>query len=252
MNGLRQIFCVAVVGLALGCSDAADKTGTNNVNNLNNTNNTNNLNNTNNTNNLNNLNNIGECNVANVPECDPGSSPDCLTEDIGSSWICSPCSPRFNSSLAGVEIQFPEAACTYFTSQLSEGVTIPYQIVVTQSHLVSPTSQQNGCDEAGPSGLRAFERIYGTDYLGNENQYCLCDVGLCEDSPIESMVQPGTYQGSISWEGRNWNGPSDTGNPQGEPFVGGSYTVEVKAIGETDDGTPYEVIGELPITIYEY
>ena len=61
-------------------------------------------------------------------------------------------------------------------------------------------------------------------------------------------LRAGRYEGSFEWTGRNWYGPSDTGNPMGAPFPPGTYTLEIRAEGlyrlEEDCATcpaPYDV-----------
>ncbi len=47
----------------------------------------------------------------------------------------------------------------------------------------------------------------------------------------------GLYGGSFSWSGRNWAGPSDTGNPMGAAFPTGSYALTVGAKGTQGGGS---------------
>ncbi len=65
---------------------------------------------------------------------------------------------------------------------------------------------------------------------------------------FEAEVSAGTYSLTFSWEGRNWNGPSDTMNPVGPPFPPGYYSFEVSAVG-THNGAPFEVVGTFPILL---
>jgi len=59
------------------------------------------------------------------------------------------------------------------------------------------------------------------------------------------MLRKGTYARTFTWDGVNWTGPSDTGNPKGAPFPPGDYTLtvsttpgtlEVRDAGATDAG----------------
>ena len=50
------------------------------------------------------------------------------------------------------------------------------------------------------------------------------------------------------WDGRNWYGPSDTGNPKGPAFPAGSYVLELSAQG-THAGAGFEVQDSLPLTL---
>ena len=62
------------------------------------------------------------------------------------------------------------------------------------------------------------------------------------------MLVAGTYPDSLPWDGVNWFGPSDFNNPKGPPFPPGTYAVKIRAIGQRE-GQPFEVLGELPITL---
>jgi hypothetical protein len=140
---------------------------------------------------------------------------------------------------------FPVERCIWTLEEAAEGIEIPYAVAIEERHEVTPTSQ-NGCDEPGESGLAPFPRIEG-----NDQNYCLCDVGLCPNDPQTVDLVEGVTQFTLQWDGNNWNGPSDTGNPEGEPFPPGEYTVEVSAVGMEGD-TPYEVVGTLNITLVDY
>ena len=39
----------------------------------------------------------------------------------------------------------------------------------------------------------------------------------------------------IPWDGRNWYGPSDTGNREGAAFPPGTYTIALSATGTYDN-----------------
>jgi len=184
-----------------------------------------------------------DCDDGDAPACESGQAAQCVHDDAGAFWSCERCAVVETSDLDGVVITFPDPVCSFTLEEVAAGISIPYEIRVTEAHTVTPTSQQNGCDEPGPSGLRPFPRIHG-----NDQEYCLCDVGLCADTTMTTEVATGVYEGTIEWEGRNWSGPSDTGNPMGEPFGVGGYDVEVKALGEVD-AVPYEVLGTLKLRL---
>jgi hypothetical protein len=106
---------------------------------------------------------------------------------------------------------------------------IPYDVVVASdaTNVVPQPQDAGGCGQPGTSGLILFERVDG-----GGQAYCLCDTGLCLAMPLPPRtLHAGTYATTFSWDGKNWNGPSDTGNPQGPPFPPGDYTVSVSAIG---------------------
>ena len=60
------------------------------------------------------------------------------------------------------------------------------------------------------------------------------------------------YASEFEWDGTNWSGPSDTGNPHGAAFPPGAYELQVKAIGSllADAGnTQFEVVGNFRIQL---
>jgi len=57
-------------------------------------------------------------------------------------------------------------------------------------------------------------------------------------------LNKGTYAHIFTWDGRNWTGPSDFGNPKGKPFPAGAYDVTVTIHGYLVVGNakmPYEM-----------
>ena len=100
------------------------------------------------------------------------------------------------------------------------------------------------CTDAGPSGLNVLEYL-----SGGGQEYCLCDVGLCDLPPPDpAMVLAGQTDAIFSWDGINWTGPSDFGNPEGPPFPAGVYILELSAIG-TVGGVDFEVRNEFELTL---
>jgi hypothetical protein len=58
----------------------------------------------------------------------------------------------------------------------------------------------------------------------------------------------GVYEASFEWDGREWFGPSDTGNPKGDPFPPGTCQVRVSASGTYRDEGGAEVPWEATAT----
>jgi hypothetical protein len=58
---------------------------------------------------------------------------------------------------------------------------------------------------------------------------------------------------TLAWDGVNWDGPSDTGNPKGAPFPEGSYTVTVRGTGQREVSPsttlPFEVTGTFALRL---
>jgi len=148
------------------------------------------------------------------------------------------------SDLTDVTIVFPEQPCTFTLAQAAAGIEIQYQVLVANAVTGVVPQGQSSCPQAGPSGLYVFEQL-----SGNAQSYCLCDTGLCvapPDTPV--TIAQGTFDGKFSWDGKNWTGPSDFGNPKGSAFPPGTYTLEVSAKGKKE-GAPYSVVGKYDITL---
>jgi hypothetical protein len=157
------------------------------------------------------------------------------------------CAVTGESSLPGVSIAFRMPVnCTFTVAQALAGIAIPYDVVVTNDVAGVILTPQNagGCGLPGNSGLIVFEQL-----AGNGQSYCLCDTGLCGPASLPPVtLRAGSYAGAFSWDGKNWNGPSDTGNPKGAPFPPGTYTLTVRATG-TGGGSTFVVSATLAIRL---
>jgi hypothetical protein len=152
---------------------------------------------------------------------------------------CHSCSPQVTSSLPGVRIDFqPPTRCTFTLAEARAGISIPYDVIIANDvpNVIPSAADDGKCATPDPSGLIVFERISGS----NQN-YCLCDTGRCPTDPFPSAtLRAGRYGGVFSWDGTNWNGPSDFGIPKGPPFPAGSYTLQLRSVG-IQNGTAFEV-----------
>lgn len=158
------------------------------------------------------------------------------------------------STLPGVHIELDsDMECVFRVSRALAGVSIAYQVVVDQDvQNVKPVPQDDGhCGKpAWPDGLILFEEL-----SGQGQKYCKCDIGLCpppDQKPV--TIKKGVYPFTFEWHGRNWQGPSDTGNPEGEPFPPGTYILTISAKGEAKvlgmpTFQPFEVVRTVPIKI---
>lgn len=159
------------------------------------------------------------------------------------------CETGTESNLDGVSIHFSAKKCSWTLAEAASGIEVPWNIVVEVDHKkVFPQPQDAGwCGQPGTSGLIVFEKL-----IGGDQTYCICDQGLCmgpDDQPV--ILKKGEYPGSFEWDGVNWTGPSDTGNPKGDPFPPGTYTLTVSAVGALGkrSGNPFEVKGTLEIQL---
>jgi hypothetical protein len=157
------------------------------------------------------------------------------------------CSTSVSSSLPDVSIEFrAPVMCTFSLAQAAAGVTIPYDIVVANdvSDVVPAPLDAGGCGQPGSSGLIVSEQL-----AGGGQSYCVCDTGLCPFSPqAATTLHAGRYGGAFSWDGKNWNGPSDTGNAKGAAFPPGTYSLTVRAAG-THASSSFSVSATLAIRL---
>jgi hypothetical protein len=155
------------------------------------------------------------------------------------------CKATSFSSLPGVHIEIDDTDCELTLQQAMAGVTFQYRVVVDQTVPGVTTTPQGagGCHPAHESGLYLGERIFG-----GTQHYCVCDQGICPAPPNDPItLDVGTYAGTFDWDGHNWDGPSDTGNPKGALFPAGTYTFEVKAAGTSPSN--FEVRAGLTFTL---
>jgi hypothetical protein len=142
-----------------------------------------------------------------------------------------PCTLDSASDLPGVHIVFTTQSCTFTLAQASAGISIDYDVVVDADVPGVIPEGQSSAPAPGPSGLIVFEKLGG----GGQS-YCLCDTGLgAQTSQTPVTIKMGTYHATFTWQGKNWDGPSDTGNPMGAPFPAGDYRLDVSAIGNVVD-----------------
>lgn len=174
------------------------------------------------------------------------------TDKICENAIPPQCDLPSSSNLPGVSIQFADAPCTFSLAQAAAGIHVAYQVVVAQTlSRVHPTPGDAGhCQAPGASGL-----IVGFSFDGGGQRYCLCDTGLCPATTFTTTPAAGTTDATIDWDGRNWSGPSDTGNPEGAAFPVGTYQLTLTAAGTWDDpdagsaGRSYTVTGTRTIVL---
>ena len=159
------------------------------------------------------------------------------------------CTATSESDLPGARMEIDTSVCVFTLAQARAGISIGYEVVIDESIPdVTPRAQDAGnCDQPDGSGLIPFELL-----AGGGQRYCICDVGLCRAMPTATTLVAGRFHHTFMWDGTNWTGPSDTGNPPGPPFPAGSYTLSVSAVGTWIVGggtTPFRVLGTMGITL---
>lgn len=186
------------------------------------------------------------CHVANdqaaidAPPHDPyvQTLPDgpCSVDDVG-------------GVIAGVTISIRSSSCVY-----RQGVEAFFTYDVTTDATVPPLEvpATTSCGKCGrystDPGSFVDWRIGGNATTGALQTYCICDTGCCPPN-AEETIQPAatTVTETITWSGRNWFGPSDTGEVEGDYFPPGRYTVSVRFFGFAQGS----VVAELPIEILD-
>jgi hypothetical protein len=149
-----------------------------------------------------------------------------------------------------VTIEFPDVGYRFTLAEAAAGVKLNYTIVVADDVPgVIPKSQRT-VDGAGPgrTGLLEFEKI-----SGHEQSYSLFDFGYAQPRPAEPItLKKGRYACAVEWNGRNWDGPSDTSHGYGPPFPPGEYQLAVSMVGhvQTPRGErPYEIVRAAPVVL---
>ncbi len=126
------------------------------------------------------------------------------------------CRPSGASTSFGIGLAIDLERCGFSPAELAATVEFSYtdRIEASDTPVWSSSLDAGGCDRAGASGLKTQERVQG----GGES-WCICDEGLCFEEPAEfALLERGVFHDSVEWDGRNWFGPSDSGNPSGDPF----------------------------------
>ncbi|WP_437689053.1 hypothetical protein [Sorangium sp. So ce176] len=137
-------------------------------------------------------------------------------------------------TIPGVKISIASSRCVYHVGEAAEFL---YKVVTDSSVPPISIAESTGCGRcvepsSDPLSFVSY-KITGTSSAGQPQQYCLCDVGCCAPDEAETVqVDATTATQTIRWSGRQWNGPSDTSNPEGEPFAPGNYLVEVTFDGQ--------------------
>jgi hypothetical protein len=167
------------------------------------------------------------------------------------------------STLPHVHVQFPAPVCVFTVAQAQAGITIPYDVVVDEDVPgFAPAPYPY------PYSVRDVANLALTAVLsGGGQSYCVCDEGLplpscpvgdggytpaygslSTDACAPVTIPHGTYSMTFTWDGRNWNGPSDTANEEGRLFPAGDYQLAVStAPGSVGDAGGAQATGKMTI-----
>lgn len=149
-----------------------------------------------------------------------------------------------------IKIEFPKDGYSFTLAEAAKGIKLPYKIIIERDLAdIAPMAFPPSFHEpAGPSGLHPREII-----SGNNQFYGLIDFGLgFPPKEVVKSLKKGTYTHAFEWDGRNWRGPSDTGQPKGKPFPVGTYEVTVTIRGNViidQKKMPYEITRKTKLTL---
>ncbi len=160
-----------------------------------------------------------------------------------------PCAlENVTGTIPGVSLTVRSSSCVF---KRGTPATFTYEVTTTNATPAITIPDSGG----GCSSCRGYTTdpitftgwiINGTSAGGTNQQYCICDVGCCAPTPeMTVQVNATTSTKTLEWSGKTWSGPSDTGNPMGDYFLPGRYTVHVSFAG-FDEGL---VEAALPIEI---
>lgn len=167
--------------------------------------------------------------------CPPGTQP---LDGCGSEPVAD-CEVVRLSDIPGVRIDVSLPSCRISRARaLEEGVTFTYTVTVEDTlELVPDNLPGAGCVTPDDNGVQVLARIDGQG-----GSYCECDFGRCPGpEPVPVTLQEGAHTYELSWPGRSWNGPSDTGMPLGDPFELGVYLLDVRVAYLDGDGDLQQV-----------
>jgi hypothetical protein len=161
------------------------------------------------------------------------------------------CNGVHASNLPGVEIVFTDDSCGYSPpGPTTTAINVHYQLKIATdiADVVAEPLDFGHCQTPDAAhGLIVDFRIEGSGH-----RYCLCDTGLCAGTLKTTVARHGAYDGVVIWGGHEWNGPSDTSQPQGPAFPAGTYTLTLRAKGTRLSGgkqVPFEVTATRFITL---
>lgn len=149
-----------------------------------------------------------------------------------------------------VKIEFPKDGYVFTRAEAARTVKIEYKVVLERDlvGIIPLPFGPSNAEPPGPSGLHPRNRIAGQNQL-----YCLMDFGLAPPpQEVVKTLKKGVYTHSFEWDGRNWTGPSDFGNPKGKPFPAGDYELTVTMHGQmqTDKGKlPYQLVRKTKLVL---
>lgn len=191
---------------------------------------------------------------------DTAGSTDAMVDaaDVPADVTVFACKPKYEGVLPGAHVDLSTTPCVFSISQGQGGFELPFHLVVESSELLTPSRNSGQCAPAKfAGGVGLWLRVQGNS--GGEQQlWCQCDTGPCffqggANADVFKATQPGTHASKLWWDGKNFQGASDTGQKPGKAFPPGEYLFRVQTDGKRKkaDGTlePYAATASLPILL---
>ncbi|NVB78176.1 MAG: hypothetical protein HOV81_07270 [Kofleriaceae bacterium] len=161
-----------------------------------------------------------------------------------------PCAvENVSGTIPGVTLSIRADSCVYTRGTQA---MFRYEVTTAAATAITVPDSGGGCGDcsghnADPASFTRWV-IAGTSAGGEDQQYCICDVGCCAPTQIQTVTVDATRSvETIQWMGRTWQGPSDTNNEMGGYFLPGRYTVDVTFQGYAQG----MVHAQLPIEIVD-
>ncbi len=158
-------------------------------------------------------------------------------------------------------IEFSKSRYQFTVAEAAAGIAIEYTVAVSEelsgilpipggsAGMGITLAQPDGTPEK-PGRLVPFETL-----TGNGQRYGMFDTGLPPPREERAIVlKSGIQRYTFKWDGRNWNGGSDTSRPKGDSFPPGDYVLNVSCAGlaVTEDGTVrFRVENEVVVKLVE-
>lgn len=161
-----------------------------------------------------------------------------------------------------IRIEFEKAEYTFTLEEAARGVELRYAVIVEDDlEDIQAICQDDGrAGHPNDYGLIVFPSITGypsAEELKTQWQYFGSrDIGYGAGDPDPGDVKKGRHPEKLKWSGLNWRGPSDTGQPLGDPFPPGDYSFVVsikcsKKIGNDNSRFLFEVTNHVTIHLVE-
>ena len=186
--------------------------------------------------------------ASDVTVCPDSMGPPDVGDDVDAA-VPFACEPTATGAIPGAHFDLSQTPCQFSIAAAKGAFPLPYRVVVESSeHLTLPTNAGQCQTDQVYGNVGVFERLDG-----NGQTWCMCDTGLCAGNSPPLTTVPGTYDAKFVWDGKNFQGPSDTMQQPGAPFPPGLYQFHVRSSGQRQkaDGSqePYAAEATLRVRL---